>query len=154
MVSSSEPRSDLLVKDAPRPNGKNDGRRASKCDTRLGDPLAQRFRFDCETTEPANVLVVEDERGLSSAAEALLSVFAPVCADEPAWRKADAATVRWIALEDGLCRVLPAKEATLEEVCLVFEAIFNSRSYEACCWINQQCRKLYVAFHYWSRHYL
>lgn len=42
-----------------------------------------RERFDCDTTEPASVLVVAAERGLSRAPEALLSVRAPVCAGEP-----------------------------------------------------------------------
>lgn len=64
-------------------------------------------------------MVVVDERGLSKALDALPSVFAPVWAAAPAWRKADPASERWTALDAPLWRVLPASEATPREVDLV-----------------------------------
>ena len=53
-----------------------------------------RFLLACETTLPARVRVVVADRLLSNAREATLSVRAPVCALEPAWRSADPAKVR------------------------------------------------------------
>lgn len=57
-----------------------------------GVALDQRRRLDCETTLPASVFVTVDDLGLSSARDALPSVFAPVWAEEPACRSADPAS--------------------------------------------------------------
>ena len=57
---------------------------------------ANRYRlwFDCDTTLPANVRVVDEERAFSSAPDALPSVRAPVCAGVPACRNAEPASER------------------------------------------------------------
>lgn len=82
-----------------------------------------RFLFDCATTLPARVLVTGDDFRLSSARDALSSVLAPVCAWLPAWRKAEPASVFWIALDEPLPSFLPATVATRDDVCLLFLAM-------------------------------
>lgn len=52
----------------------------------------QRRRLDCETTLPASVFVTAEDLRLSSARDALSSVFAPVWAEEPDCRSADPAS--------------------------------------------------------------
>lgn len=86
-----------------------------------------RFLFDCATTLPASVLVTGDDFRLSKARDALSSVFAPVCAGLPAWRRAEPASVFWIALDEPLPNVLPATVATRDDVCLLLLAMLNSR---------------------------
>lgn len=66
-------------------------------------------------------MVVAEERELSSAAEARPSSFAPVCAVDPDCRNAEPAKERCRALAEPLWSVFPARDATLEEVCFVFE---------------------------------
>uniref|UniRef100_UPI0035B1506D hypothetical protein n=1 Tax=Hylemonella sp. TaxID=2066020 RepID=UPI0035B1506D len=82
-----------------------------------------RFLLDCDTTEPANVLVTPLEAVLRKACDALGSTAAPVCLPVPACDKTDPASVLWVLDALPLCKVFPASDATGDVVFFVLLAI-------------------------------
>lgn len=82
-----------------------------------------RLRLDCDTTLPASVFVRGLDRLPSRAREAFCSMLELVCAELPAWRRAEPANERWRLLALLLPSVLPAVDATRCDVCFGLTAI-------------------------------